>query len=57
VSASLSERAEGIATLALTSMIIRACNRLGIMVDMSHINERGFWDIASTSMAPLVATP
>lgn len=36
--------------------LVRACNRLGIMVDVSHINERGFWDIASTSTAPLVAT-
>jgi membrane dipeptidase len=36
--------------------LIRACNRLGIMVDMSHINERGFWDIAAISAAPLVAT-
>jgi membrane dipeptidase len=36
--------------------LIRACNRLGIMVDISHINERGFWDIASISTAPLVAT-
>ena len=43
----------------LTNMgreLVRACNRLGIMVDVSHINERGFWDIASTSTAPLVAT-
>ena len=36
--------------------LVRACNRLGIMVDVSHLNERGFWDVASTSTAPLVAT-
>jgi membrane dipeptidase len=36
--------------------LIAACNRLGIMIDMSHINERGFWDIAKISSAPLVAT-
>jgi membrane dipeptidase len=36
--------------------LVRACNRLGIMVDVSHINERGFWDIAALSSAPLVAT-
>lgn len=36
--------------------LVKACNQLGIMVDMSHINERGFWDIASISTAPLVAT-
>ena len=26
--------------------LIRACNRLRIMVDLSHLNERGFWDVA-----------
>ncbi len=33
-----------------------ACNRLGILVDVSHLNEAGFWDVARTSDAPLVAT-
>jgi membrane dipeptidase len=36
--------------------LVRACNRLGIMVDVSHLNERGFWDVARVSTAPLVAT-
>lgn len=36
--------------------LVRACNRLGIMVDLSHLNEAGFWDVARTSEAPLVAT-
>jgi membrane dipeptidase len=36
--------------------LVRACNSLGIMVDVSHMNERGFWDVASSSTAPLVAT-
>ncbi len=36
--------------------LIRACNRLGIMVDLSHLNEKGFWDVAALSDAPLVAT-
>jgi membrane dipeptidase len=36
--------------------LVRACNRLGIMIDVSHLNERGFWDVASLSTAPLVAT-
>ena len=31
-------------------------NRLGIMVDLSHLNEAGFWDVAAISDAPLVAT-
>jgi len=36
--------------------LVRACNRLGIMIDVSHLNERGFWDVAALSSAPLVAT-
>ncbi|WP_342588820.1 dipeptidase [Rhizobium anhuiense] len=26
------------------------------MIDVSHLNERGFWDVAALSTAPLVAT-
>jgi membrane dipeptidase len=36
--------------------LIRGCNRLGILIDLSHLNERGFWDVAATTSAPLVAT-
>jgi membrane dipeptidase len=36
--------------------LVQACNRLGIMVDVSHLNERGFWDVAAISAAPIVAT-
>lgn len=36
--------------------LVKACNRLGIMVDLSHITEKGFWDVATHSDAPLVAT-
>lgn len=36
--------------------LIRACNELKVMVDLSHMNEKGFWDIAALSDAPLVAS-
>ena len=36
--------------------LVRRCNELRIMIDLSHINERGFWDVAALSDAPLVAT-
>jgi membrane dipeptidase len=36
--------------------LIRLCNRLKIMVDLSHMNDAGFWDIAKISDAPLVAS-
>jgi membrane dipeptidase len=36
--------------------LIKRCNELKIMVDLSHLNEKGFWDVAELSTAPLVAT-
>lgn len=36
--------------------LVRACNRLGIMLDNSHLNEAGFWDLAGLTDAPIVAT-
>lgn len=36
--------------------LVRECNRLGVMIDVSHLNERGFWDVAKLSTAPMVAT-
>lgn len=36
--------------------LVRACNRMGIMLDLSHMNEKGFWDVAALSDKPLVAT-
>lgn len=36
--------------------LVRACNQMGVMLDMSHINEKGFWDAANLSDAPIVAT-
>ena len=36
--------------------LVRECNALKIMLDLSHINEAGFNDVAALSDAPLVAT-
>ena len=36
--------------------LVKRCDELGIMLDMSHLNEAGFWDIAKHSTKPLVAT-
>ncbi|NUB43031.1 membrane dipeptidase [Fertoebacter nigrum] len=36
--------------------LIRACNALRILVDLSHLNETGFNDVAAITDAPLVAT-
>ena len=36
--------------------LVQRCDELGIMVDLSHLNEAGFWDVARHSSKPLVAT-
>src|SRR4051812_26027348 len=36
--------------------LVKACNRLKVMIDLSHLNEKGFWDVAKLTDAPLVAT-
>ena len=41
---------------ALGKELVGACNRLKILIDLSHLTAKGFWDVAETSNAPLVAT-
>jgi membrane dipeptidase len=36
--------------------LVKACGELGILVDLSHLNEAGFWDIAQLEPGPLVAS-
>lgn len=36
--------------------LLRACNRKKILIDLSHMNEKAFWQTARFSDAPLVAT-
>ncbi len=36
--------------------LVRACAELGILVDLSHLNEAGFWDVARLEAGPLVAS-
>jgi membrane dipeptidase len=36
--------------------LVRACAERGVLVDLSHLNERGFWDVAGMHTAPLVAS-
>jgi membrane dipeptidase len=36
--------------------LVRECDALKIVVDVSHLNEAGFWDVAKISRAALVAT-
>jgi len=36
--------------------VIREMNRLGMMVDVSHLSDKAFWDIINTSTKPVIAT-
>ncbi len=36
--------------------LVDRCNELRIMIDLAHLNEKGFWEVAARSHHPLVAT-
>ncbi|MBC7932989.1 MAG: membrane dipeptidase [Rubrivivax sp.] len=36
--------------------VVGEMNRLGMMVDVSHVSDKTFWDIAETSTKPIIAT-
>ena len=36
--------------------LVRRCAELGVVVDLSHLNEAGFWDVARLEPGPLVAS-
>ena len=36
--------------------LVTRCAQLGVLVDLSHVNEQGFWDVARLGVGPLVAS-
>ena len=36
--------------------LVTEMNRLGMLIDVSHISERGFWDVLHISNAPVIAS-
>jgi membrane dipeptidase len=36
--------------------LVKACNEMKVLIDLSHLNEKGFRDVAKLSNAPLVAS-
>ncbi len=37
-------------------VLVRACDGMGIVIDLAHMNEKGFWDVAELTSHPLVCT-
>lgn len=37
-------------------MLLKKCEKIGVLIDVSHISEKGFWDIADMASKPFVAT-
>ena len=40
----------------LGKQLVRDCGEKGILVDVSHLSDRGFWDVCEATDRPLVAT-
>ena len=36
--------------------VVREMNRLGMMVDVSHVSDKAFWDVLKTTHAPVIAS-
>lgn len=36
--------------------VVAEMNRLGMMVDVSHLSEAGFWDVINTTSVPIIAS-
>nr|WP_321463763.1 dipeptidase [uncultured Cohaesibacter sp.] len=36
--------------------LVRRCNAMKIMIDLSHLNEKGFWDVHAITDKPMLAT-
>ncbi|CAN7496751.1 dipeptidase [Aminobacter sp. LjRoot7] len=36
--------------------LVKECNRIGIAIDLAHITEQGFWDVAKLSDQPLIVS-
>jgi len=46
----------GLGLTAAGHALVTRCAELGILVDLSHLNEAGFWDVARAEVGPLVAS-
>ncbi len=53
------EKSDSLTFIGLTDFgknVIKRCNDLGVMVDVSHAGEKTFWDIIETTKNPIIAS-
>ena len=48
------DRGAGLTKIGLE--LVKLCDERNILLDLSHINQKGFYDVANTSTKPLIAT-
>jgi membrane dipeptidase len=41
---------------AFGELVVKEMNRIGLMVDVSHISDKSFYDVVKTSIAPVIAS-
>lgn len=52
----INEEGTGSGLTAFGKQVVAEMNRLGILVDVSHISTAGFWSVLETSTKPIIAT-
>lgn len=52
----INEEATGSGLTLLGKQVVAEMNRLGMLVDVSHISTAGFWSVIETSTKPVIAT-
>lgn len=50
------EIGRGLGLTEFGKQVIREMNRLGMMIDVSHLSDKAFWDIINTTSKPIIAT-
>ena len=50
------EERNGSGLTAFGVRLVEEMNRLGVLVDVSHINQRGFWDVMGVTQRPVIAS-
>ncbi len=52
----VAEEATGGGLTRFGRQVVREMNKLGMLIDVSHLSERGFWDVLEVSEDPVIAS-